>query len=246
MPEFPQSGRSDRNCGIAVSKTRRSPCQTGLQPLSFLHIILSKFAFNSASLHMLGRLLVQFVDLVLNFIICIVRLLHFRINSSTTFSSFDSFTRTGCRISGQRICIAYRARPNLVLLFPKSAWSSSSSGARMDTCANFPSSGLPAFQGANTKENEGVFCKGTKTKLLRANARQSKMTNKQGDNNQPITNHAINFTRRPIMFDPGTRRLSKSNNQTQRKLNNDLRPNPIPSYQQQRRNKEHQSHQCLQ
>ena len=59
-----------------------------------------------------------------------------------------------------------------------------------------------------------------------------KTTNKSRDN-QPTADHAINFTRRPVLFDPGRRQLSRSNNQTHHKQSNDPRSNPTPSYQHQ-------------
>ena len=69
-----------------------------------------------------------------------------------------------------------------------------------------------------------------------ANAQQSK-TNKSRDS-QPTANHAISFTRRPGQ-------LSRSNNQTNLKQNN----NPIRTqcrFTSIWRNREHQSHECLQ
>ena len=56
------------------------------------------------------------------------------------------------------------------------------------------------------------------------------MTGKSNDN-QPTADHAVGFTCQPVLFDSRTRQLSRSNNQTHQKQINDLRSNPIPSYQ---------------
>ena len=88
-------------------------------------------------------------------------------------------------------------------------------------CANFQVDFWHSTERICKKMKE--WCSGTNTKLLRTNARQSKMTNKSSDD-QPTADHTISFTRRPVLFDPGTRQLSRNNNQTHRTQKNDPEP----------------------
>ena len=132
-------------------------------------------------------------------------------------------------INTPEIIRSYVAVPLLHFGFLSPSWSDTRTG----TCANFPSGGLPAFQGANMW---GGCCKKKKTKRKRSCQEEMHdnphTTNKSCDN-LPTANHAISFTRRPVLFDPEIRQLSRSNNQTHRKQINDLRSNPIPSYKHQ-------------
>ena len=163
--EFPQPRYSDFGCRIAISGTHRSPCQTGPELLSSLHI-LSKFAsynakvstyfdtcwFNSQTVSLASLFVLYILPGLLFFTDSLSRInqrssevtLRYFLHHFQFFRLFHSYL-----IRHQRPRSLQRARPNLVLLYPRSARSSNWSGTRVDTCANFPSGGLPAFQGAN-------------------------------------------------------------------------------------------------
>ena len=220
--------------------------------------ILSKFAKKQCQgLHILRRLLVQVVDLVIRFFICLVRLaqtalLPRRLSRIHQRSSEVTFRYLSCILDFFHPPLSVLSTLSLVL----------DAASEVKELEARPSQSRPPlsevgmilqlvwYQDGYLRQFSFRWTSGIprseyvrtceKMELQRANARQFKTTNKSSDN-QPTANHAISFTRRPVLFDPG----SRSNNQTNRKQNNDLnrtqcRLTII------RRNREQQFHECLQ
>ena len=136
----------------------------------------------------------------------------------------------------------YRARPNLFLPFPRSASSSRWSGTRTETCTNFPSNELAAFQRSvyvrsilqNKNENGAV--KSLRTTVHKRQINQETISQQL---TTPSVSHVDQFclTQEHVNCQGAiTRPTAKQSNDPNR---TQCRLTSI------KRNREHQSHECL-